>query len=118
MTEKATVAESHRFEEDERAPFKPMHVDKHAESDNEPCYPYLSRDTLREIARSTSRTANLQTYTWDETFGDGWWDREDRFWDIRRTAAMSDTTDYSEAPSFHSSDCSDDDGDDTYHPGI
>lgn len=65
----------------------------------------------------TSRTAGLRAYTWEETFGEGW-DRHARPWDPRRTAADSDTSDYSEAPSMHSSDLSDSEEDGVYEPGI
>lgn len=112
-TIEGTGAGASLYDDDERAPFRHMCFDADDADDDDdagsPSYPYLSRETMRDIARATSRAAGLPTYTWEETFGDGWRDRGDRFWDIRRTCAMSDTTDYSECPT--ASDHSDDDGD-------
>lgn len=96
-------------------PHDPPRSNKSDDSDT-PC---LTPDVLKEISSVTRRTANLKTYTWEETFGDGWWDRDSRFWDVHRPVAWSDTSDYSEADSYHSSENSDeDDNSHYYEPGI
>lgn len=85
------------YEEDERAPFRPLPDDAGSGGSmaSEEGHPYLSRELVLEIARATARTAGLRTYTWEETFGDGWRDRGSRFWDVRRPLARSDTTECS-----------------------
>jgi hypothetical protein len=103
------------WDDDDRAPLRPLSKDPEPEPDD---FPFLSREALREIVRATSRATSYRPYSWDETLGEGWFDRDDKYWDVRRPIAWSDTTDYSEAPSYRSSDESEEEPDDYYEPGI
>jgi hypothetical protein len=78
-------------------------VPKQADKDSEDEVVWMTNEMLREIS-AVSRSENILGYcTLKEALDDSLEDwRNDRYWDIRKDAHASDTSEYSEAPS----DCS------------
>lgn len=87
------------WEEDERGPLMRLSADECDFAGITPCI-------RKRMSLETCSTYGLESYTWEETLGDGWRDRDDRFWDPRRPLAQSDTSDYSEAASYETSELS------------
>lgn len=74
----------------------------------------LTIEQRREVAAATRGGVENESFTWEETLGRGWIDREDRAWDPTRSLADDESSCYSEASSASDTDTDPDDNSDYY----
>lgn len=128
-SETGETGETSEWCDDERAPLAQfpsllkMKKDTghdNSEKDGEEFSGWMTDDMLREISAVSRPDAILGfCCTLREALDDTEEDwRADRYWDVHRDACASDTSDYTEAPSYCSPWNSDDDSDNVYYEGI